>query len=239
MKKILFSLVIVLGLTQITKAQITCLPCDQLGMIVNVGSDTTSLSIYHSGQYLTHPQEHNVFAWDITDMPGNTIFQDTIVDNAFCNFSHNFPISDTMNVVVYLTNDSAFLPNGNPINCFFEDQIYWETGIYPTGTPWGRWEFVHGNVGIDMNNATGINEIEPATASVYPNPTNDVVNISLDKGQLLSKIELFTMTGRLIFTMELNSATYTLNISDYPSGAYLARVFNQNNSILNTRIVKK
>jgi len=239
MKKILFSLVIVLGLTQITKAQITCLPCDQLGMIVNVGSDTTSLSIYHSGQYLTHSQEHNVFAWDITDMPGNTIFQDTIVDNAFCNFSHNFPISDTMNVVVYLTNDSAFLPNGNPINCFFEDQIYWETGIYPTGTPWGRWEFVHGNVGIDMNNATGINEIEPATASVYPNPTNDVVNISLDKGQLLSKIELFTMTGRLIFTMELNSATYTLNISDYPSGAYLARVFNQNNSILNTRIVKK
>ena len=58
MIKILLSLVIALGLTQITKAQITCLPCDQLGMSVNVGSDTNALSIYHSSQYLTHPQEY-------------------------------------------------------------------------------------------------------------------------------------------------------------------------------------
>lgn len=238
MTKFLLSLVIAIGLTQITTAQITCLPCDQLVMSVNVGSDTNSLSIYHSGQYLTHPQESNVFAWDITDMQGNIIFQDTLMDNAFCNFSHNFPITDTMNVIVYLTNNSAILPNGNPINCFFEDQIYWETGLYPSGTPWGRWEFVHGNVGIDMNNVSGINAAELATAVLYPNPTNDLVNISLDKGQL-SKIELFTTTGRLIFTMELNSAIYTLNISDYQSGAYLVRVCNQNNDILNTRIVKK
>ena len=60
--------------------------CDQLGMSVNVGSDTTSLSIYHSGQYLTHPREQNIFVWNITDMPGNLIFQDTLVDNAFCDF---------------------------------------------------------------------------------------------------------------------------------------------------------
>ena len=238
MKKFLFPLVIALGLTQITKAQITCLPCDQLGMSVNVGSDTTYLSIYHSGQYLTHPQEYNFFAWNITDMLGNIIFQDTIVNNAFCNFSHNFPITDTMNVIVYLTNDSAILPNGNSINCFFEDQIYWETGVYPSGTPWGRWEFVHGNVGVDMNNVSGVNETNPPAASVYPNPTNDLVNISLEKGHL-QKIELFSMTGRLIFKKDLNSKTYALNIGDYPSGVYLMKVFNQNNDIINTKILKE
>lgn len=238
MKKILLYLVIGLGLTQITKAQVTCLPCDQLGMSVNVGSDTTALSIYHSGQYLTHPQEQNVFAWDITDMLGNIIFQDTLVDNAFCNFSHNVPITDTMNVIVYLTNNSAILPNGNPINCFFEDQIYWETGIYPSGTPWGRWEFIHGNVGIDMNNVSVINEMESASVRVYPNPIHDIVNISLDKGHL-SKIELFTMTGRLICTMELNSSIYTINIGDYVSGVYLMKVFNQNNDVISTKVLKE
>ena len=152
MKKILLTLAIAFGLIQITKAQVvTCLPCDQLSMSVNVGSDTNALNIYHAGQYLTHPQEFNVFAWEFTDLQGNIIFEDTIVDDAFVSFSHSFPISDTMNVTVYLRNDSAILPDGNIVNCLFEDQIYWEVGVYPSGTPWGRWEFINENVGVDQN----------------------------------------------------------------------------------------
>ena len=92
MKNILLIIIISLGLAPITKAQvITCVPCDQISMVVNVGSDTTSLSIYHAGQYLTHPQEHNIFSWEFTDNQGNIIFKDTIVDDSHCNFSHNFP----------------------------------------------------------------------------------------------------------------------------------------------------
>jgi hypothetical protein len=165
MKKILLTLAIAFGITQITKSQtITCVPCDQISMVVNVGSDTTSLSIYHAGQYLTAPQEHNIFSWEFTDNQGNIIFKDTILDDSDCSFSHNFPITDTMNVTVYLRNDSANLdnwyisqglsPNGNSINCLFEDKIYWETGVYPSGTPWGRWEFITGdysNPGVDLN----------------------------------------------------------------------------------------
>ena len=160
MKILLYSLLLLS--VSWAKTQTTCLPCDQLGMSVNVGSDTNALSIYHSGQYLTHPQEHNNFDWSFTDLMGNVIYQNTLADNAFCNFSHNFPITDTMNVMVYLTNDFAFLPNGNSIHCLFEDQIYWETGVYPSGTPWGRWEFIHGNVGIDLNDAANVEEIIPS-----------------------------------------------------------------------------
>ena len=149
-----FLIISFIGLTQVTEAQVTtCLPCDQLGMSINVGSDTNSLSIYHSGQYLTHPQEYNTFEWNITDHFGNVIFQETTIDNAFCNFSHNFPISDTMNVMVYLTNDNAILPDGNSIHCMFEDQIYWETGA---NTPWGSWTFVNNNTGTTV----GIDELE-------------------------------------------------------------------------------
>ena len=170
MNKIILTLAITFGLTQITKAQITCLPCDQLSMSVNVGSDTNALNIYHAGQYLTHPQEFNVFAWEFTDQQGNIIFEDTIVDDAFVSFSHNFPISDTMNVTVYLRNDSAILPGGNIVNCLFEDQIYWETGVYPSGTPWGRWEFITGdysNPGVDLNVSTvGIKNYTPTNRFV-------------------------------------------------------------------------
>lgn len=152
----------VLAFFQSVNAQTTCLPCDQLGMTINVGSDTNALSIYHSGQYLTHPREHNIFAWHITDSHGNTVFQDTLVDNAFCNFSHNVAITDTMNVYVYLNNDSAVLPNGNPIHCLFEDKVYWETGFYPSGAPWGKWEFLNDwKPGLDIYDVLGIENLSP------------------------------------------------------------------------------
>ena len=159
MKKFILTLSIAFGITQIIKSQVvTCVPCDQLGMTVNVGSSTNSISIHHSGQYMTHPQSENIFTWEFTDQQGNIIYQDTIVNDEFCNFSHNWSLTDTINVTVHLVNDSANLDawytnqglplNGNSINCLFTDQLYWSTGA---STPWGSWTFIHGNFGVDQN----------------------------------------------------------------------------------------
>jgi hypothetical protein len=171
MKKILLTLAIAIGLTQLTKAQgvITSVPCDLLDMSINVGSSETSISIYNSGQYMTHPQSENIFIWEFTNQQGIILHKDTIVDDSFCNFSHNWPLTDTINVTVILVNDSSNLdnwyinqglpPNGNSINCLFEDQIYWETGA---PTPWGSWTFIHNNTGVDLNTPMGIDNISPS-----------------------------------------------------------------------------
>ena len=164
MKNILLTIIISLALAQITKSQVvTCVPCDMLGMSVNVGSQETSISIYHSGQYMTSPSVHNIFSWEFTDQQGNILHQDTIVDQQTIVFGHNWSLTDTINVTVHFVNDSANLdnwyinqglsPNGNSINCLFEDQIYWETGA---PTPWGSWTFIHNNPGVDLNTPTGI-----------------------------------------------------------------------------------
>ena len=169
MKKILLTLVIALGLFQTTKAQvITAVPCDMLGMVMNVGSQETSISIYHSGQYMTHPQSENIFIWEFTEQQGNILHQDTIVDQQTIAFGHNWSLTDTINVTVHFVNDSANLDNwyinqglptnGNSINCLFEDKIYWETGA---PTPWGSWTFIHNNPGVDLNTTTGIDNIFP------------------------------------------------------------------------------
>ena len=69
--RLLLIVIIIFGLTKIIQAQtITCLPCDQLGMSVNVGSQETSISLYHSGQYLTHPRSENFFVWNFSDQQG-------------------------------------------------------------------------------------------------------------------------------------------------------------------------
>ena len=164
MKKILLTLAIFLGLTPLTKAQVvTCVPCDMLGMSVNVGSQETSISIYHSGQYMTSPQSENIFMWEFTDQEANILHQDTIVDQQTIAFGHNWSLSDTMIVSVHFVNDSANLDNwyinqglpltGESINCLFEDQIYWETGA---PTTWGSWTFIHNNPGVNQNTQTGI-----------------------------------------------------------------------------------
>ena len=157
MKRIFTVLVFTFALIQTTKAQvITCVPCDQLGMVMNVGSQETMISIYHSGQYMTHPREYNVFVWEFTDQQGNLLHQDTLVDASTISFGHSWSLTDTVDLTVTLVNDSAILPNGNSINCLFEDQIYWHIDTFPTGTPYGTWTFIHNNPGVDQNTQTAI-----------------------------------------------------------------------------------
>ena len=166
MKKLLLILLCVplFGLGQV----VTCVPCDQLGMSMNVGSQETAISIFHSGQTMTFPQSENIFMWEFTDQQANILHQDTLVDESTITFGHNWSLTDTINVTVHFVNDSANLdnwyiseglpPNGSSINCLFEDQIYWETGA---PTPWGSWTFIHNNPGVDLNTTTGIDNIFP------------------------------------------------------------------------------
>ena len=165
MKNIILTFIVALGLTLPTKAQvITAVPCDMLGMSVNVGSQENFIGIYHSGQYMTHPQSENIFIWEFTDQQGNILHQDTIIDDAHCNFYHSWPLTDTINVTVTLVNDSANLDNwyinqglpltGQSINCLFEDQLFWYIDTFPNGTLYGSWTFIHDNLGVDLNIST-------------------------------------------------------------------------------------
>ena len=169
MKRILIVLVFAFGLIQSTKAQvITAVPCDMLGMSINVGSQETSISIYHSGQYLTHPQEYNIFVWQFSDQQGNLLHLDTLVDASTISFGHSWPLTDTVDVTVTLVNDSANLDpwyinqglplTGESLNCLFEDQLFWYIDTFPSGTLYGSWTFIHNNPGVDQNTQTAIND---------------------------------------------------------------------------------
>ena len=48
-------------------------------------------------------------------------------------------------------------PNGNSINCLFEDQLFWYIDTFPNGKHYGSWTFINNNVGIDLNTSTSVN----------------------------------------------------------------------------------
>jgi len=243
MKKIILTISIAFVITQIMKAQvITAVPCDMLGMSVNVGSSTNSISIYHSGQYMTHPRENNIFSWKFTDQQGNILHQDTIVNEAFCNFGHNWSLTDTINVTVHLVNDSANLDgwytsqglplNGNSINCLFEDQLYWSTG---TSTPWGSWTFIHGNPGFDVTNVNESKQIE-SNLKIYPSPTSNYINI--EGPNEVYSLQILNIQGQLFHELNNIDGHQNIDISFLPSGLYFIKVnYNKVNQII--RFIKQ
>ena len=229
MKKIIAIIFINFVITQIIRAQvITAVPCDMLGMSVNVGSQQTAISIYHSGQYMTHPQSQNIFTWEFTDQQGNILHLDTLVDESTISFGHSWSLTDTIDVAVKFVNDSANLDawyinqglpvNGSSINCLFEDQLFWSTGA---STPWGSWTFVHGNPGIDITN---INEsqIDESKLKIYPSPTSNFLNFEGPKEDYSLKI--LNLQGQSFHEMKNVSGIQKIDVSFLPSGLFFLNV---------------
>ena len=233
MKNILLIIAVVFVLIQITKAQvISCVPCNQLGMVINVGSQQTAISIYHSGQYMTHPRSQNIFTWEFSDQQGNILYQDTLVDASTISFVHSWSLTDTIDVSVSLVNDSAFLPSGNSINCLFEDQIYWSTG---SSTPWGSWTFIHNNSGVDVTDINQISILEPDFI-IFPSPTTNHLNVKGPNQEYALKI--LNIQGQLFYEINNTSGRQNIDVSFLPSGLYFLNV-KHNKGYQNIKFIKQ
>ena len=144
-----------MGFASSLLAQVTTtVDCDLMGLVVNVGSQPTMLSLYHPGGYLTWPSSENVMHWEFTDEAGALVHEETLVDNNFISFQHDVPTTDTLFVSVLLTNDSA-IHNGNPVACWIDDYLTWEEVEIVPGTFMGNWT-LGGGVGYDANEALGV-----------------------------------------------------------------------------------
>ena len=81
-------------------------------------------------------------------------------------------------------------------------------------------------------------ELDKKTLNMYTNPSNDLLNVGLENDQL-QKIELYSVTGQLIFEKDLNTNFYALNIDNYSSGNYYIRVYSQSGGVINSKFIKK
>ena len=70
---------------------------------------------------------------------------------------------------------------------------------------------------------------------VFPNPVKDVVTIDASNSMDISKLELFSVTGQLVFKGE---STNTIEMSNFNSGVYMLRISNDSGSVTR-RIVKE
>src|SRR5690606_30355051 len=92
---------------------------------------------------------------------------------------------------------------------------------------------------------TGIDNIAWAnTLNIYPNPTNDVVNITFSK--IIAKELFISITdaqGREVYksTEQINSSSFhtTISLGDAAKGVYLIKLHTENDAVIARQLILK
>jgi hypothetical protein len=78
--------------------------------------------------------------------------------------------------------------------------------------------------------------IETSAVSVYPNPSNNVVNIELTGN--ISQVVIYNYVGQVVYEQNITKAmTIQLNVRNYESGAYLVKFITRNGESFTKKVV--
>lgn len=89
--------------------------------------------------------------------------------------------------------------------------------------------------------ATGIKETGISlSVSAYPNPTTNYLNLKIENFELSTfNFQLFDMQGKLLQTQKVRDNETQIEMSNYAPSTYFVRIFNQNQSIKEFKIIKQ
>lgn len=71
---------------------------------------------------------------------------------------------------------------------------------------------------------------------VYPNPANDIVNISSNSNMV--SVSVYNLTGQLMEDFKLNESSFQINTSSFPTGVYSIKIEADNNTIIKRLVIK-
>jgi len=77
-------------------------------------------------------------------------------------------------------------------------------------------------------NSEVANESANADIYIYPNPSDDIINLDFANIDDVTKLEIYTLAGNLVFTHNINSSKTTINISQLTKGMYLIKTNGEN-----------
>lgn len=109
-------------------------------------------------------------------------------------------------------------PYGGELRCFQNDLI----GLYKPSV-------------VDCDYITGIESINNSNnISIYPNPANDVINVSVAKELDLKNVALtlVDISGRTVLTQTIKSTETTVDINYLQKGVYLLKIGEQTTKLI-------
>ena len=88
------------------------------------------------------------------------------------------------------------------------------------------------NLGVLSNNEFDISD----KVTIYPNPTNDIINLSYPDYLQINKIELYNNLGQLI--NRGNSSVNKISLEGSAQGVYFVKIYSSE-GIINKRLIKR
>ncbi len=94
-------------------------------------------------------------------------------------------------------------------------------------------------VTITVMNCNGIEEIENNTISIYPNPTNGLLNVSIiNKTSDMNLIEIYDSMGKLVVKENLVNDLSSINVNHLSNGIYFIKI-KTDKEFITKRIIKQ
>jgi len=79
---------------------------------------------------------------------------------------------------------------------------------------------------------------ENITFNIYPNPVNNILTISYENADK-ARVEIFNSLGKMIQSFELNQSETKINLSNFSSGIYLIRLYDEYQNCGIQRFIKE
>lgn len=135
--------------------------------------------------------------------------------------------STPLNVILYDSISSSFTTytdvNPNPSELYYSVVVYLSTSCTYTGSSKLSVDTIKSNISIETS--VSIQENKVVDFSLYPNPTNEVLNISFGTENITAKLDLMDIYGRIISTNNLvNTNKHGVSVTDLPQGYYIVSI---------------
>ena len=100
------------------------------------------------------------------------------------------------------------------------------------GPVWSDWVVTE----FTTDAVTGTNTAAFKGFKAYPNPVTNI--LSLDNVQTIDKIQLYNLTGQLVFAQDIDSTSAKINLEQLSAGVYMLTV-HANESVKSIKVIKQ
>lgn len=105
---------------------------------------------------------------------------------------------------------------GNSLYYYFYD---WEVEVNANNCVTSRVP-----VTLTVLNDVGVHESSNSNISIYPNPTNSLLNIKGQDGVTIEKVQVIDLMGKVITNKIINAENTTISLENIPSGLYVIKI---------------
>lgn len=151
---------------------------------------------------------------------------------------------DSANLTAAITNGNPtvtyqWMKDGSPVaNATSANYTATTTGAYALEVTNGDVSDTSAAITVTVQVCTGIEAVNAATVSVYPNPVANILNVTATESLAGFELNMLDAAGRTVLTTNLNGNANAINVAELAKGTYVYTIGNKANGVVKTNTIQ-